>query len=113
MRSYILYLEDIIKAMESIKDFVRELSFEEFEADDKTSSAVIQKFEIIGEAANQIPERIVKEYNDIPWNDMVGMRNKLIHHYFGIDHKLVWETIQNKLSAVEDRIKVVLEKEKG
>jgi len=113
MRNYLIYLEDIIAAMESIKTFVQGLSFNEFEHDDKTRSAVIQKFEIIGEAANQIPPTVTEKYKDVPWDAMVGMRNKLIHHYFGVDYQLVWETIHTIMPEVETRLKTVLDGEKS
>ena len=70
------------------------MDFREFCADDKTSSAVIRKLEIIGEATKNIPDNIQKQYPNIPWREMAGMRDKLIHFYFGVDYKLVWTTIK-------------------
>lgn len=67
MRDSKLYLKDILDAMESIELFVEGMEFEEFKADDKTSSAVIRKFEIIGEATKYLPDDVKKDYPDIPW----------------------------------------------
>ena len=64
-------------------------SFEDFKKDDKTSSAVIRKFEIIGEAAKQVPENVKQEYSSVPWKEMAGMRDKLIHFYFGVNYELL------------------------
>lgn len=97
MRNYNLYIKDIINAMESIEDFVKDMNFQQMRYDDKTSSAVIQKFEIIGEATKNIPDQLRREYSNIPWKRMAGMRDRLIHAYFGVDYKLVWDAIKNEI----------------
>jgi len=107
MRDYGLYLKDILSAINSIEAFVEDMSFEQFRADDKTTSAVIRKFEIIGEAAKHIPEKILKQYPDIPWKEMAGMRDKLIHFYFGVDYRLVWVTIKERLPQVKPEIQKI------
>ena len=104
MRNYKLYFRDISNAMESIETFVEGMDFEEFKKDDKTSSAVIRKFEIIGEATKQIPEEIRQKYPQVPWKEMAGMRDRLIHFYFGIDYKLVWKTIKKRIPQVKPLI---------
>jgi uncharacterized protein with HEPN domain len=108
MREYKLYLVDIISAMESIESFVEGLSFEEFQRDDKTASAVTRKFEIIGEASRNIPEEIKKKHPEVSWKEMAGMRDRLIHAYFGVDYNLVWITIKNRLPIAKQMIRNVL-----
>jgi len=108
MRDISLYLQDIISAMLAIEQFVEGISYDEFKADDKTSSAVIRKFEIIGEAAKQIPEEIRNKYPLIPWKEMAGMRDRLIHFYFGIKHDLVWHTIKDIIPQVKHGIQEIL-----
>jgi uncharacterized protein with HEPN domain len=91
-----------------MEGFVKDMSFEDFKKDDKTSSAVMRKFEIIGEATKNIPEEIRKEHSAIPWREMVGMRDKLIHFYFGVNYDLVWQTIQNRLPQLKTAIQEII-----
>ena len=109
MRNYKLYLKDILSAMENIEEFVEGIDFEKFREDDKTSSAVIRKFEIIGEATKHIPGELREKYSQIPWKEMTGMRDRLIHFYFGIDYKLVWRTIKERLPKLISLLKKVIE----
>jgi uncharacterized protein with HEPN domain len=104
-----LYLKDILDAIKAIENFVEGMDFESFKVDDKTSSAVIRKFEIIGEAARNIPQNIRQEYLNIPWKEMVGFRDKLIHFYFGIKYEIVWDTIKSRLPDLKMRIQKVIE----
>jgi len=109
MRDYSLYLSDILKAFEAIETFVEGQSIEDFKKDDKTSSAVIRKFEIIGEAAKQIPDNIKNEYPSIPWREMAGMRDKLIHFYFGVNYELLWQTIKKRIPKIKPVITQILQ----
>jgi uncharacterized protein with HEPN domain len=95
--------------MENIETFVEGMDFEEFKKDDKTSSAVIRKFEIIEKPTKQIPEEIRQKYPQVPWKEMAGMRDRLIHSYFGIDYKLVWKTIKERIPQVKPLIRKILE----
>lgn len=108
MRNYRLYLKDIFDAMEAIERFVEGMEFEDFKRDDKTSSAVIRKFEIIGEATKNLPDSIKEKYTSIPWREMAGMRDRLIHFYFGIKYDLVWKTIKEVIPQVKHLIRKIL-----
>ena len=110
---YTLYLRDIIEAMESIERFIEGMNFEDFVADDKTVSAVLRKLEIIGEAAKHIPSHIRERYDDVPWKQMAGMRDKLIHFYFGVDYELVWRTVTVRIPEIKKRLIEILSELKG
>lgn len=107
MRDYKLYLADILAAMESIERFIAGMTLEEFQKDDKTASAVIRKFEIIGEASRNIPDEIKQRHPAVPWKEMSGMRDRLIHAYFGVDYNLVWTTIKNRVPVAKQMIKKI------
>jgi uncharacterized protein with HEPN domain len=108
MRDYTLYLKDILAAIESIERFTAGIDLGAFQADDKTTSAVIRKLEIIGEAVKQIPDEIRQRYTQVPWREMAGMRDKLIHFYFGVDYHLVWKAIKERLPQVKREIQEIL-----
>ena len=108
MRDPKLYLKDILTAMDAIEQFVKGLDVESFKNNDIVSSAVIRKFEIIGEATKGIEEEIKQKYSAIPWKDMAGMRDRLIHFYFGIKYELVWETIKKEIPKIKPLIKKIL-----
>lgn len=109
MRDYTLYLKDILAAIDSIEGFVEGMDLETFQVDDKTASAVIRKLEVIGEAVKRIPEEMRREHSHLPWKEMAGMRDKLIHFYFGIDYLLVWRTIKERLPQVKQEIQKILQ----
>ena len=90
MRNYLDYIDDIIDSLDEIAEFIKGMDFETFKNDKKTIKAIIRDLEIIGEAAAKIPVDIQDKYPGIPWKHMIGMRNKLIHEYFGVDLEIVW-----------------------
>ncbi len=108
MRNQRLYLQDILAAIESIEAFVAGMDLEAFQADDKTASAVIRKFEIIGEAVRNVPEDIRTAYSEVAWKEMAGMRDRLIHFYMGVNYRLIWQTIKNDLPLTKAHIRQIL-----
>lgn len=107
-RDYRVYLNDILQASRNATQFLEGLAYEEFISDRKTISAVVRELEIIGEAVKQIPLSVRKKYPLIPWSDMAGMRDKLIHFYFGVDMEIVWETVKVRIPELEGLIEDVL-----
>jgi len=103
-----VYLRDILQAFRNAQQFVGRMSYEEFLSDRKTISAVLRELEIVGEATKQLPASVRRKYPQIPWSDMVGMRDKLIHFYFGVDMEIVWETVKGRIPELEPLIEDVL-----
>jgi uncharacterized protein with HEPN domain len=90
-REPFILVEDIIDSAVKILDYTQNLSFEEFTKDGKTIDAVIRNFEIVGEAANRLPEDFKDKHPNIDWRRIRGFRNRIVHDYFGIDYAIVWE----------------------
>lgn len=101
------YLDDILESVEKIRRFTEGMSYEEFVDDPKTVDAVLRNFEVIGEAAKNVPDDIRKEYSDVPWSEMAGMRDTLIHGYATVELQIVWETIRKEIPTLRTRIESV------
>ena len=95
------YIEDIIDALNKSMKFVEGMEYENFVGDDKSVFATVRAIEVIGEAVKNIPEDVKKEYPEIPWRDMAGMRDKLVHEYFGVDLKRVWKTVKEEIPPLK------------
>jgi uncharacterized protein with HEPN domain len=100
-------LKDITDNMDSILDFVGNITFEEFCNDLKTQYAVDRCFEIIGEASKQLPEEFTKQHLEIEWHKMMAFRNLLIHEYFKVERKIEWNIIKNILPDLLVKIKAL------
>lgn len=108
-RSPKLLLEDILESADKVNEYTLGLSFEQFLADSKTIDAVIRNFEIIGEAANRLPEDIRDAYEYIDWHRIRGFRNRIVHDYMGIDYNTVWLIKESFLPVLQKQIEVILE----
>lgn len=104
-REPFLLIEDMLESATKILDYTQNLSFEEFTQDSKTIVAVIRNFEIIGEAANRLPEDFKNKYPDIDWYRIRGFRNRIVHDYFGIDYGIVWEIRESFLPTLITTLK--------
>jgi uncharacterized protein with HEPN domain len=111
-RNYLLYLEDIFTSTNKILRYVGSTSYEELLKDEMRIDAIVRNFEIIGEASSNIPQEIRDKYPSIEWRNISDFRNVLSHEYFGIDYEIMWEIIKEKLPALQNGIKTIIEKEK-
>ncbi len=109
IREYKDYLVDIIDAIEKAESFVKGMNFESFEKDAKTTFAVIRAFEVMGEAVKKIPSSVRNKHKNLPWKEMAGMRDKLIHEYFGIKPRVVWKTIKRDLPKIKPYLQSILD----
>ena len=101
-RDYRLQLDDILEAIARIKEYTKGMDAKDFSSDIKTQDAVIRNLEIIGEAARNLPDEIKDSSSEIQWYKIVALRNVLIHEYFGVNVKILWDVIANKLDELEN-----------
>ena len=101
------YLDDIHEAARKIERYTTEMTYEEFVDDERTVDAVLRNFEVIGEAAKNVPDDVRQEYPELPWTEMAGMRDKLIHGYASIELEIVWTTVQDEIPTLIPRIEAV------
>ncbi|GJQ34128.1 MAG: DUF86 domain-containing protein [Anaerolineales bacterium] len=99
-RVYHDFLKDMLDNARRAIRFAEDMSYEAFIRDEKSVYAVIRAVEIVGEAASKLPEDFRAKYPGLPWREIRGMRNKLVHNYFGINMEVVWQTIQEDLPAL-------------
>jgi uncharacterized protein with HEPN domain len=99
-----LLIADILQAINKIERYLANMSYETFLTDEKTIDAVVRNFEVIGEAANQIPKTFVEQHPEIPWRDLSDFRNVLIHAYFGVDLQMVWQIVELDLNTLKKQI---------
>lgn len=107
-RDYIVFLEDIMGAINKIENYTEGLSFEDFGENDMILDAVIRNFEVIGEAATHIPNEVKERYPDVEWKEAIGFRNVMIHEYFVIDVEAVWDTIRKNIPTFKKHVLTVL-----
>ena len=108
-RECIDYLQDIFESLGKGEEFIQGLEFEEFKKDEKTIFATIRALEVIGEATKRIPNSLKNRYPDVPWQEMAGIRDKLIHDYFGVNIEVVWNTMKQDLPSLRLQIKRIIE----
>jgi uncharacterized protein with HEPN domain len=107
-RDYKVFLEDILEAINKIHRYTAGLSQDAFRNDDKTLDAVVRNLEVIGEAVKKLPARIRSKHPQVDWTRIAGLRDILIHEYFGIDVEIIWDILENKLPVLEREVKEIV-----
>lgn len=106
-RSPKVYLDDILEAIAKIESYTSGMNFDSFSANDLVIDAVIRNIEVIGEAANKLSEEIKEQHSQVPWQQIIGTRNKVAHEYFGVDLQIIWHTLQEELPDFQTQIKEI------
>ncbi len=99
-RDWAFRVTDILKAIDAVLRYTEGLDFDSFARDRRTVDAVVRNPIIIGEAAVHMPADIVRAHSDIPWTEMAAMRNLVVHEYFGVSDRVVWDTVQDDLLSL-------------
>ncbi len=106
-REYKAYSNDILKAISKIEKYTANMTFDDFLRNELIQDAVIRNLEIIGEAAKNLPDDIKGSYPEIEWRKIAGLRDILIHAYFGVDLEIVWDIVQNKIPELKEILKEI------
>ena len=108
MRDYKLYLEDILQAIKSIDKYTKGLTIGKFRKNSLIIDAVVRNMEVIGEAAKNVPINIRAKTSDVEWKKISGLRDILIHEYFGVDTEILWDVVKNKLPDLKKKINLLM-----
>lgn len=107
-REWDILFEDILESIEKIEQYTVEICFDDFALNSMIVDAVVRNLEIIGEASKNVPHEIQERHPGIPWRNLAGIRNRIVHEYFGVDISIIWFIVTNELSQLKQWIKVAL-----
>ena len=108
-RVYLDYVQDMLESAKKARGFISGMTYDEFAGDEKTQFAVVRALEIVGEAAKKIPTDLRRTYSEIPWREIAGTRDKLIHDYIGVNLAVVWRTVKDDIPALIKQLENLLD----
>jgi uncharacterized protein with HEPN domain len=108
-RNVRLLLDDILSSIAKIERYVDAMDQEQFLDDEKTTDAVVRNIEIIGGATRQLPTEFTAAHPDIPWSQMAGLRNRIVHEYFGLDLEIIWTIIEQHLLVLQKQLQLLFD----
>jgi len=108
-KEYRVYLEDILGCIGNIEEYSKGISYAEFKKDQMRIDAVIRNLEIIGEAVKKLPDGFRKDYPDVEWAKIAGLRDILIHEYFGVNLEIIWDVVSNKIPDLKKSVKKMMQ----
>lgn len=103
-----IFLKHILESIQHIESYIKDLSEEDFLNSDEKQDSVIRRLEVLGEAIKNLPDEFREKHSDVEWNKAMATRNILIHHYFGIDLKIIWDTVTQDLPVFKKKIESLL-----
>ncbi len=109
----IIFIEHILDSIGRIESYTKNLTKEKLTKNVKIQDAVIRRIEVIGEAAKNLPTDFRNKYSAIEWSDIIRTRDKITHHYFGVDLDIVWDIVKKNLPDLKEKIKAILEESQG
>jgi uncharacterized protein with HEPN domain len=110
-RIYLDYLNDMLSSIQEIESFTIGVNYQKFIENRMLRNAVVRSLEVLGEASKGIPDEIREKYSQIPWKRISGMRDKLIHNYFGVDYEMVWNVVIERLPEIKSPLESILKEE--
>ena len=109
----LIFIQHILENISNIENFSEGLSESKFIGDKLRQNAIVRQIEIMGEAVKNIPDSLKKKHANIPWKEIVGTRDKMIHHYFGVDLEVVWDIVRKDIPKLKVQIKEIFREEQG
>ncbi len=108
MKDYKPFLKHMLDECEYIENALKAKSFEDFVKDETLKRAIVRSLEIIGEAAKNVPEHVKDRHSEVPWKHIAGLRNVLVHKYFGVDYANVWKIVKEDVPKLKEKISKML-----
>ena len=108
-KDYSIFIKHILEAISNVEKFMKEIDKERFIKNEEKQSAVIRQIEIIGEATKNVPPHFRNKYPKVAWKEIAGTRDKIIHHYFGVDINEVWKIVKKDIPILKSQMKDILE----